>query len=124
MHQNRRGKLDSVVPSESMFLCQLASALDQRLCDIDDKIIVPVVVKFLNDTSIVFQTQGVFPALARKSSSRLCIGNKRDRGNFSVLNKALNRTTLWFRHIKLYQSAGIDVENHRRSSMTICETCL
>ena len=41
-----------------------------------------------------------------------------------TITKLLDRVTLWFRHIKLYQSAGVDVENHRRSSMTICETGL
>src|SRR6266513_3744840 len=107
-----------------MLVCQLSSAFNQRLGHIHDEIMVPVIVKFAHDASIVFRIHRSFSAFACEGSSRFRKGNQGDRGNLSASHKCLDRSTLRFRDIKLYQCAGVDVEDHRRSSTTICETGL
>lgn len=111
--------MDRIVSSESMLLCQLTGAFNQRFTDIDDKIMIPVIVKFLNEASIIFWINSAFLALARKCSSRLRISDKRNSGDFGALDKRLNRVTLRFGYVEFDQGAGVNLENHRRSSMTI-----
>ena len=117
-------KLDGVVPSQAMLVCQLRSASNQRLGNIHDEIVVPVIVIFAHDASIIFRTHRSFPAFAREGSPCLRKGDQGDRGDLSASYKRLDRRTLRFGYIKLYQSARVYVENHRRSSTTICETGL
>ena len=85
---------------------------------------VPVIVKFAHDASIIFRIHRSLSALAREGSSCLRKGHHGDRGNLSGSYKRLDRLALRFRDIKLYQSASVDVDNQRRSSTTICETGL
>lgn len=54
-----------------MLVRQLSSAFYQWLGNIHDEIMVPVIVKFSHDASIVFRIDGSFPALAREGSSCL-----------------------------------------------------
>ena len=104
-----------------MLVSQLSRPFNQWLGNIQDEIMVPVSVKFSHDASIVFRIDGSFPALAREGSSRLHKGSHGYRGNLSASYKRLNRFTLRFRDIELYQSTCVDVKNQRRSSTMICE---
>lgn len=86
-----------------MLVCQLSSAFNQRLGHIHDEIMVPVIVKFAHDASIIFRIHRSLSALAREGSSCLRKGHHGDRGNLSGSYKRLDRLALRFRDIKLYQ---------------------
>src|SRR5580765_7955292 len=107
-----------------MLVCQLSSAFNQRLGHIHAEIMVPVIVKFAHDASIIFRLHRSLSALAREGRWRLRSGHHGERGNLGGSYERLDRLALRFRDIKLYQSAGVDVDNQRRSSTTICETGL
>jgi hypothetical protein len=78
-------------------------------------------VKVLNDGSIIFPRQAALSMLSCESGSCLYLGKMRRCNHFRRLNKPFHYDTLPLWNIKLHERAGIEIDDHLRSSRTIRE---
>src|SRR6266481_1152425 len=114
--------MNGIGTSQSMALGQNTRGPNQTFRDINDEIVIPILVKIVDNRTVASARQTVLPTLSCERRPRFSIGNSRCRKTFSLFGIFPNISASCFLNVDFYESASIQVENHRRSSRTISPT--
>lgn len=116
--------METVKPSESILLRQVARGLPDRRCDLDSEIIRPVLIQIGFGQSVLLGREPTFTTDARESAPCFGIGDYRSADERCRGDKSLDVSGAAFFDIELDEAAGVEVEDQRRSSRTMSDALL
>src|SRR5262245_15915769 len=114
--------MNGVGASQSMILGQNTRGRNHTFRDINDEIIVPILVKIGDHRTVISARQTLFPTLSRECGPRFSIDNSGCRKTISLFGIFPDISAFGFLNVDFYESASIQVKDHRRSSSTISPT--
>src|SRR5688572_6535267 len=114
--------MNGVGASQRMTLGQNTRGLHDTFRDVNNEIVVPILIKVFDDRPVTRARQTPLPTLSRKCGPRFSVGNSGCRKTFGLFGILPDSSASGFLNVDFYQRAGIQVENHRRSSSTISPT--
>src|SRR5215210_3423443 len=113
--------METVESAESMLLCQISRGSPDRRSDFQREVARPVLIQIGFGQRVLLGTQSTFTAEARKGAPRFGIGDHRGTGQRRLVDETLDLGGAAFFDVELDETAGVEVEDQRRSSRTMAD---
>jgi hypothetical protein len=113
--------VEAVESSESLLLRQISSSFTDSRCGLKDEVVRPVLVQIALDEEMFFLCQGTLTAEPCDSAPCLGVGNHRGADKRGLADEILDLGRTVFFDVELDETAGVEIEDQRRSSRTISD---